>query len=431
VVVRSLSQIRFYTEEGTTLVWDWTAKLWSTNTDQPCGTATTGYAGTSGVVYANAVDAYIMAEDAAVFVEGDEAYTAKLRTPWYQTAGIAGWERVKRIQGVGDVVGAHTAVIRLYKNMNETTPFQTVTRDFPTAGVRWDWELRPSQQKYSSLMIEAEITPYQPPDVTVAIEPSGMPEGLVFWVSGDVGVTESGGLLTGPWLDRSGYDQHLNVVPSGYEPTFGVETLDGIPGVSFPLDAGQKQISRAQTMHDRTGNPFGIDPGQTTTRSIFAVVRPLTGPFGIRGGPVLSFRRGGSMFQCVFCYEPDLAPGVFTVYDCNWRYFVPISATPATDPHDVPLLIEWRSEYPDIQSAVNGGADLTLTTNYPIALNHGDCDFGGAAPGFRLGYIDAGIGVGMFMGSIFEVMVFDSVLAGADLSAVRSYFAAKYPSLGM
>jgi hypothetical protein len=257
-----------------------------------------------------------------------------------------------------------------------------------------------------------------------------MPEGLVFWVKGDAGVSESGGLLLG-WEDQSGLGQHLDVAPSGNEIPWGGDTLDGIPGAVFPLDNGQKQISRAQTMLDRNGTEMGIDPGETLTRTVFAVVRPGLGPFGIRGGVVLAFRRGGNMFQCVFCYEPDLVPAKFSVYDYNWRYGANITGTPSSDPDGVPKLIEWRSEWPNIDAAVNG-VDLTLdAANNPMAANHGDCDFSTANPGFQLGYIDAGVGVGMFMGSIFEVMVFDSVLAGTDLTTVRSYFAAKYPSLGM
>jgi len=158
VVVRDSTQIRFYTEEGTTLVWDWTTKLWSTNTAQPCLSATTGYVGADGVVYARESDNGILAESTTRYQEGLTAYTGKVRSPWYQAGGLAGWQRIRRLQGVGDGGAAHTATVRLYKDLS-SSPFQTAALAFNGTAQRWNWEMRPAQQKASATMIEVEIGP--------------------------------------------------------------------------------------------------------------------------------------------------------------------------------------------------------------------------------------------------------------------------------
>jgi hypothetical protein len=158
VIVRSATEIRFYTETGTTLIWNWTTKLWSTNTVQPCLSATTGYAEAAGVVYARASDGYVMAESTTRHQEGLVAYTGKIRSPWYQAGGLAGWQRIRRLQGVGDGGSAHTATVRLYKDM-ATSPFQSAALTFNGSAQRWNWEMRPAQQKASATMIEVEIGP--------------------------------------------------------------------------------------------------------------------------------------------------------------------------------------------------------------------------------------------------------------------------------
>lgn len=178
VVSRDNTQIRFYTLEGTTLVWDWTTKRWSTNTQQACLSATTGYG--AGVVYAHASNSYILSEanddSAAPFAEGPFSYTGKIRTPWYQAAGLGGWERIKQMQGVGEEGDEHTTTIRLYKDQDDSAPFQTLARSFDGTGERWDWEVKPERQKVSSLMVEVEISPYQPPETTETIAHNGADE---------------------------------------------------------------------------------------------------------------------------------------------------------------------------------------------------------------------------------------------------------------
>lgn len=157
VVVRSKTEIRFYTFTGRTLVWNWTTKQWGTNTSQPCWSATVGYAGTSGAVYARATDDAVMAESTTLFTEGAVSYSGKVRSPWYQFGGPGGWGRARRWQGYGAGGSAHTTTIRLYKGFS-ATPFKTASFGFDGTRTKWDWEIRPPQQKDTAMMVEVEIT---------------------------------------------------------------------------------------------------------------------------------------------------------------------------------------------------------------------------------------------------------------------------------
>lgn len=157
-VVKDKTEIRFYTAEGRTLVWYVTTQSWGTNTSQPCLTATTGYSGADGVVYARSSDNYVLSESSTIYAEGATAYTGKARSPWYQAGGLAGWGRVKRFQGVGEGGSANTTTVRLYKDM-ATSPFQTAVFEFDGTDKRWLWEIRPAQQKASMMMVEVEISP--------------------------------------------------------------------------------------------------------------------------------------------------------------------------------------------------------------------------------------------------------------------------------
>jgi len=196
-VVNDKTEIRFYTVEGRTLIWNWTTRQWGTNTDQPCLTAATGYG--SGVVYARETDNYILSEatdeSLVPYEEGGAAYTGKIRSPWYQAGGLAGWGRVRRIQGVGDGGDPHTTTIRLYKDLSETA-FQEGSIEFDGTRDRWDWEMRPAQQKASAQMIEAEIGP--PAAINIAADADDEYDGVGGWFFENAAFTSEhvGGTIT-------------------------------------------------------------------------------------------------------------------------------------------------------------------------------------------------------------------------------------------
>lgn len=174
VVVASLSQVRFYTGSGTTLTWDWIGGIWSTNTEESCVSAVSTYRGIPGVVYANNTD--VLAEatlsSADPWSEAGSDYRPRIRSPWLSLAGVDDWERIKRIQGVGEPNGPHTVNITMYRDFDETDVIAHLTKVFDGTETKWTWEVRPKIQKLSAMLIEIEIGPYVPPPVVFSPPPN-------------------------------------------------------------------------------------------------------------------------------------------------------------------------------------------------------------------------------------------------------------------
>jgi hypothetical protein len=162
VHVRHLSQYRFYTFEGTTLVWNLATETWGTNTEQPCYHAVSTYAETDGVVYAN-TDGTVLGERDGVYTEGEfTTYTRKIRSPWLSIAGMKGWERVKKVLGVGSPGEAHSLTVRLYKDFDGDNAVSEYTKQFDGTEAKWQWSVRPKFQKAGSMLVELEIGTYAP-----------------------------------------------------------------------------------------------------------------------------------------------------------------------------------------------------------------------------------------------------------------------------
>lgn len=161
LVYPALSQIRWYTVSGRTLIWDWVSKLWSTNTNQGC---------LSAVVYQDVPtyaisshSGYILQEQTGLYQEGTISSTyvpisTALASPWLSLANLKGWERIYRIQGVGSTAGAHTLTIKAYGDYDDTNLLGTYTKSFNGTSTDWSWELRPSVQKLDSLKLVITAT---------------------------------------------------------------------------------------------------------------------------------------------------------------------------------------------------------------------------------------------------------------------------------
>jgi len=103
VLVPQFNHVRFTTAEGTTLVYDYLFKLWTTYTNQ---------AAVSAVSWN---DAYcFLRSDGAVWKESTSGYAdngtpvkTRIETSWIQTAGLQGYQRVYQAMVLGEYVGAH------------------------------------------------------------------------------------------------------------------------------------------------------------------------------------------------------------------------------------------------------------------------------------------------------------------------------------
>lgn len=159
IVYPGLSQIRWYTLSGRTLVWDWISKIWSTNLGQPC-LSTIIYQDVPTYAPSGTLNGYILQEIPGYYSEGESAtfhtyipYQTTLASPWLSIAQLKGYQRVYKVQGIGRTVGAHTLTANMYGDYNDTNLIGTYTKDFDGSTTQWDWEISPSVQKVDTVKI--------------------------------------------------------------------------------------------------------------------------------------------------------------------------------------------------------------------------------------------------------------------------------------
>lgn len=166
-LVANRQQLRFWTAEGRTMVFDLVTKVWSTYTQQD---AVNGVVVGDNVFYvrpstAASLPGNILQETLGEWVEGGMVYSMRVVSPWI----IAGesLERIYRITGDGTTVGAHTLTCRLWRDKDDTNELGTAKTSAQTAP-RWDWERRLGH-KLSALKVELYETSVTAGPVIVGI----------------------------------------------------------------------------------------------------------------------------------------------------------------------------------------------------------------------------------------------------------------------
>ena len=177
IVYPALTQLRWYTLSGRTLVYDWTSKLWSTNTGQ-AALAATMYQDVPVYAPSGTLNGYILQEIPGGYDEGSSTtyvpYQTKIDSPWLSLAQLKGFERMYRVQGVGRTVGAHTLTVNLYADYDDTNLIGSYTKTFDGTTTSWDWEVRPKVQKLDALKVEIITSDPALVLTTYSIPPSGV-----------------------------------------------------------------------------------------------------------------------------------------------------------------------------------------------------------------------------------------------------------------
>lgn len=251
--------------------------------------------------------------------------------------------------------------------------------------------------------------------------PAPSMNGLVFWVTGSAGLESSGGLLTA-WRDQGPLHQDLTTT-DGNAPSVGLDTVNGIPAVSFPLGSNSKYIRSAVTMKDRNGAPFTA----ATERTVFALILPKVGnPGTVRtGGPVFEFRET-PMFQCLFDLESTFHANGFYWFDNAW----PFSGASLLGPDTTQATYASKNTLAMWSGAASAGATVNAAVNgtsVPLTPSTSTGLIGAPPPaGFVLGNADNNTGTIQtnFQGAIAVVLVYDWIVTGADLAQTLNYLSA-------
>ena len=118
VLVDDANQVRFFTSQGYTLVYDYYVGKWGVHTGS-FQQAVAAIAG-EGAVYSLDTNGYVRQESSAVYDDDTNAYALSVGTGWINVAGINGFQRVQKVQVTGKYYSAHTLRLRVYYD-DETT----------------------------------------------------------------------------------------------------------------------------------------------------------------------------------------------------------------------------------------------------------------------------------------------------------------------
>ena len=238
-------------------------------------------------------------------------------------------------------------------------------------------------------------------DATVHVTVS-TPTGLRAWYDANEGVTVSAGNVVA-WADQSGNGYDLTPPGGLDEPTLHAGIINGLPGVLFDTPNGNAQLN----------NTFVGGIANNAPYYVVAVLKPTVPTVGPQpagfswGGPVAVINvAGGLLFYPVL---GDFAGSLYVTGNDNF--------TPDPTTANTPYLYEWGSTgvpgslltYLDGSAIGPGGFISASDTGAQLTVGS-----------------DNGIGNGSFCGYICEMLIYDHVLTGGELTTLRAYVDGKY-----
>ena len=151
-------QVRFYSLEGTTLVYDEYHKIWSIFSTQD----TTAAAIIDGVPTFHKVSTQkFLKEDKTVYTDNATPFDCELQTQWMNLAEVQGYQRLRKLTWSGAT--SNNATLKLYRDWG-STEFETFT--IPSSVTPYQFQVKPKIQKgeamrfdltYSSITALVEI----------------------------------------------------------------------------------------------------------------------------------------------------------------------------------------------------------------------------------------------------------------------------------
>ena len=144
-------QVWFFSNSGTTIVWDEFHKLWYVFTGQATNVAILQADGKPGYVSSTA-GTYLIESKSAVNDNGT-TFKMKVKTGWTSLAGIQGFQRFRKLQWSG--ASSDTLTLKLYYDF-DTTLAETFTVTTAAVGTPYQFEVKPARQKCEAIQFEIE-----------------------------------------------------------------------------------------------------------------------------------------------------------------------------------------------------------------------------------------------------------------------------------
>lgn len=150
------NEVRFFTEEGTTLVFDTFLKQWYTRSDQEVVAATLSQ---NTPVYVDAT--------AGVWIEGDgytddgAAINRVLETGWMSFDQVEGFQRVYKMLIMGEYKSPHELTVEVFTDFNDALPSQTQII-VPLPDQPYEYRLFFTRQKTTSVKVRITETVLAP-----------------------------------------------------------------------------------------------------------------------------------------------------------------------------------------------------------------------------------------------------------------------------
>ena len=147
-----VTRIRWFSAAGTTIVYDYVHNIWGIFTGQPTSTAV-NWNGLPVVADATGTNLYI--ESPGTYLERGAQFAQIITLPWLVLAGLRGYQRFYKVQGIGACADAATPIgVTFTYDFDPTTAHQQNV----TPSTLWDWEARPARQWATALKLSIKET---------------------------------------------------------------------------------------------------------------------------------------------------------------------------------------------------------------------------------------------------------------------------------
>lgn len=229
----------------------------------------------------------------------------------------------------------------------------------------------------------------------------------LFWLRGDVGLFESGGLVS-LWEDQASSNDASP--PSTQEPAFTDPAINGIAGVTF---SSGKELTIA--------NSGSINTSTFSNRTIFLVFRT---PASFSGSQVL-YEQGNSSDGLIIYLDGSgqLNTGI---YNSTNDYFITSGALTASTDYIATFTFDGGAT--TIEAFVdNSSIGTNTSTVASVTGTTGDITFGDSGDGNKIsGGSTISNGTAGYTGDLAEAIYYNVTLNDAEITIINNYLGEKY-----